>query len=417
MNGTGLVESVKTDFLGSGTAFYINLDTSESKVQCITKNLDSAAALNKGDTVTFSGVIHDVTLKTLQLLNCNVQVKVVAPANSPPATSKYGVGKSTGESNKNFYSVPNRIGNFPKNSGSLLKDAERDLLVSLFEVVDAYRFNPSKRIDSMQDLLNAVPNIRFTEEGVDGYFNFFASATISPSLSVELGAGNHAVLSATVIRKLSSDDQYSMLNTLEGTFKILKRLCTPDASNNAGGNQQGITYFARFYLVESPTGHRLTAVYDYNKENSHTEMLEFSEREEEMEIYKDSWASCGSNILYNTLRTPIDIRREQPIQSSTPIQREVGIPYEKILNGRWYSKEWKYGYELKDGVGVATSTNSPNFAVGQEIIRLRASSDRVFTGEQVYKDGKFYRIIATLQSDGRLFIQGEKNVSWIMTRE
>ena len=28
------------------------------------------------------------------------------------------------------------------------------------------------------------------------------------------------------------------------------------------------------------------------------------------------------------------------------------------LDGNWYSPQWKYGYVMKDGVGIATSTNS-----------------------------------------------------------
>lgn len=86
------------------------------------------------------------------------------------------------------------------------------------------------------------------------------------------------------------------------------------------------------------------------------------------------------------------------------------------LDGNWYSTQWKYGYVLKDGLGVATSTNSPNFQVGQNIIQLTATSPNTFTGQQVYKDGKFYRVDARLQADGRLYFEGEKNAKWIMDR-
>jgi uncharacterized protein len=86
------------------------------------------------------------------------------------------------------------------------------------------------------------------------------------------------------------------------------------------------------------------------------------------------------------------------------------------LDGNWYSTQWKYGYVLKDGVGVATSTNSPNFQVGQKIIQLTATSPNTFTGQQVYTDGKFYKVNATLQADGRLYFEGEKNAKWVMGR-
>jgi len=85
------------------------------------------------------------------------------------------------------------------------------------------------------------------------------------------------------------------------------------------------------------------------------------------------------------------------------------------LDGNWYSPQWKYGYVMKNGVGVATSTNSPNFQVGQKIIELRPSSHTSFSGQQVYTDGKFYNIEAQL-INGKLHFQGEKNAKWVMER-
>jgi hypothetical protein len=86
------------------------------------------------------------------------------------------------------------------------------------------------------------------------------------------------------------------------------------------------------------------------------------------------------------------------------------------LDGNWHSPQWKYGYVLKDGMGIATSTNSPNFQIGQNIIQLTATSPNTFTGQQVYTDGKFYKVTATLLPDGRLSFAGEKNVKWVMER-
>jgi hypothetical protein len=86
------------------------------------------------------------------------------------------------------------------------------------------------------------------------------------------------------------------------------------------------------------------------------------------------------------------------------------------LNGEWYSYKWKYGYTLKDGKGYATVVNSPNFKEGQEIVRLAALSDTSFFGENVYKDGKFYKVKVTLKPDGKLYFEGEKNAKWEMER-
>ena len=93
--------------------------------------------------------------------------------------------------------------------------------------------------------------------------------------------------------------------------------------------------------------------------------------------------------------------------AQTPIQR---------LDGDWYSTQWGYSYTLKNGVGIATSTNSPNFQVGQNIIQLSATSATTFSGQQIYTDGKFYRVNVTLLADGRLYFEGEKNAKWVMDR-
>lgn len=88
----------------------------------------------------------------------------------------------------------------------------------------------------------------------------------------------------------------------------------------------------------------------------------------------------------------------------------------KRVDGNWVSKQWKYGYQLKNGVGTATSTNSPNFQIGQTIIHLTAKSATTFVGRQIYTDGKFYNVNVSLQPDGRLYFEGEKNAKWYMEK-
>lgn len=88
----------------------------------------------------------------------------------------------------------------------------------------------------------------------------------------------------------------------------------------------------------------------------------------------------------------------------------------RVFDGHWYSPQWRYGYILRDGIGVATSTNSSKFRVGDVIIRIYAVGPWTFVGEQVYRDGRWYRIRGHLAPDGRIYIDGEKNVSWYMIR-
>jgi TPR repeat protein len=120
--------------------------------------------------------------------------------------------------------------------------------------------------------------------------------------------------------------------------------------------------------------------------------------------------TCGANVECLTTSYKLRIAALVP---STIAPANNGI---QSLNGNWYSAQWKYGYTLQNGVGVATSTNSPNFQVGQNIIQLTPTALNKFSGQQVYTDGKFYNVTATLQPDGSLYFEGDKNVKWTMTR-
>jgi hypothetical protein len=101
----------------------------------------------------------------------------------------------------------------------------------------------------------------------------------------------------------------------------------------------------------------------------------------------------------------------------TPLRKGSTTGPVTVLNGDWVSTKWKYGYTLNNGLGTATATNSTNFKVGDEIIILRAKGKGAFEGEQVYQDGKFYSISASLLPDGRLLFKGDKNITWTMDRK
>lgn len=101
----------------------------------------------------------------------------------------------------------------------------------------------------------------------------------------------------------------------------------------------------------------------------------------------------------------------------TRMRKSSATGPEATLNGNWFSTKWKYGYTLQDGLGTATATNSAKFKVGDEIIFLYATGNNTFQGEQVYQDGKFHPITATLLPDGRLQFKGEKNITWTMERK
>lgn len=100
-----------------------------------------------------------------------------------------------------------------------------------------------------------------------------------------------------------------------------------------------------------------------------------------------------------------------------PMQRATAPAALNAIDGRWHSPQWKYGYELKDGVGTATATNSAKFKVGDEIIYLNPKGKNTFEGEQIYRNGKFNPITVTLLPDGKLQFKGDKNITWTMVRQ
>ncbi len=99
------------------------------------------------------------------------------------------------------------------------------------------------------------------------------------------------------------------------------------------------------------------------------------------------------------------------------MQRVAAPAALNAIDGRWHSAQWKYGYELKGGVGTATATNSAKFKVGDEIIYLSPKGKNTFEGEQIYQNGKFNPITVTLLPDGKLQFKGDKNITWTMVRQ
>jgi hypothetical protein len=60
---------------GSGKLFYIDLTNGTSLLSCITRDRGMAAKFDKNQTVEFSGVIDDVVLGRLLLVNCSAKLK------------------------------------------------------------------------------------------------------------------------------------------------------------------------------------------------------------------------------------------------------------------------------------------------------------------------------------------------------
>jgi hypothetical protein len=79
LSGTGLVVSIKTDFLGIGSRFYVRLDVNGSEISCSTKDQTSAASFDKGQRINFRGTVDDVILGSLFLDACKLSAFTSAP--------------------------------------------------------------------------------------------------------------------------------------------------------------------------------------------------------------------------------------------------------------------------------------------------------------------------------------------------
>jgi hypothetical protein len=79
LSGTGSVVSIKTDFLGIGSRFYVRLDVNGSEVSCSTKDQTSAASFDKGQRINFRGTVDDVVLGSLFLDACKISAVTSAP--------------------------------------------------------------------------------------------------------------------------------------------------------------------------------------------------------------------------------------------------------------------------------------------------------------------------------------------------
>lgn len=72
LTGEALVESIRADSLGTGSIFYIDLKSNDSRFTCSTINRDMAAEFNRYDLVQFAGKVDDVTFGKLSLVECKL---------------------------------------------------------------------------------------------------------------------------------------------------------------------------------------------------------------------------------------------------------------------------------------------------------------------------------------------------------
>ena len=60
------------------------------------------------------------------------------------------------------------------------------------------------------------------------------------------------------------------------------------------------------------------------------------------------------------------------------------------------------GFQISGNVGVAVKSNSPNYEVGDIMLRFHPVADKKFEGEQLCTNGRFHRVIGKLVDNGSI---------------
>ena len=109
-----------------------------------------------------------------------------------------------------------------------------------------------------------------------------------------------------------------------------------------------------------------------------------------------------------------------PVAVTPPTASNTGTGDQaQVFNGDWLSEELGYGFRIQGSTGIAIQSNSPNFKVGEEILRFKATGANIFTGEQICTDGRFYSVTGTLRSDDTMgmTIKGCAPQNWTMRKK
>ncbi len=81
------------------------------------------------------------------------------------------------------------------------------------------------------------------------------------------------------------------------------------------------------------------------------------------------------------------------------------------FSGEYYDGQDKFGFNLDAARGTATATvsNSPNYKVGQVMLRITMTGPREFVGEQLFTDGKFHQIAGSFIDNGTIHMMSRES--------
>jgi hypothetical protein len=111
----------------------------------------------------------------------------------------------------------------------------------------------------------------------------------------------------------------------------------------------------------------------------------------------------------------------EAIQNTEALQTPYAIPAStssssRTLDGQWFSVQFQYGFKIQGDIGIATLSNSPNFAPGDVILRFERQSEIEFRGEQIFTDGNWYAVSGRQADANTLAMTGGGQV-WTMSKQ
>ncbi len=84
------------------------------------------------------------------------------------------------------------------------------------------------------------------------------------------------------------------------------------------------------------------------------------------------------------------------------------------FNGEWYSHDYKYSFRINGKEGVATLSNSPNYRVGDLMLRIDSFDGALYHGQQIFTDGKWHNV--TMQLLPNEIVMKGSGYNWKMVR-
>jgi hypothetical protein len=111
-------------------------------------------------------------------------------------------------------------------------------------------------------------------------------------------------------------------------------------------------------------------------------------------------------------------QQNQQARLATERQREQ-VKYASnsgTFDGVWFSKKYRYGFRIEGDIGIATQSNSSQFAPGDVILRIEPLSETAFRGEHIFTNGLWQPVSGQLVNVRTIKMQGGGFI-WHMSRE